>query len=741
MNGPCARLGVDVGGTFTDLVLHDPRRNLVHTGKLLTTPDDPSEAVIGGIQRLLGEVNLRAADLHSIVHGTTLVANTVIERTGAAVGLITTEGFRDVIEIGREIRYDLYDLFLEAPPTLVPRRHRREIPERIGADGAVLWPLDESAVADAARDLVVKEGVEAVAISFMHAYRNPRHEQRAGEIVRQLFPALALSLSSRVAPEIRELERTSTACANAYVQPLMRRYLDRLEARLADIGFDGRFYVMLSGGGIAMPAEAKEFPIRLIESGPAAGAMAASFLARLIGLEHVISFDMGGTTAKMCLIENAAPDHKFDFEAGRVRRFVKGSGLPLKVSVVDMIEIGAGGGSIARVEPASGLMKVGPRSAGSKPGPVCYGRGGSEPTVTDADLMLGRLDPGYFLGGEMPLDRDRALDVLASGVARDLGLSTSQTALGISRIVDETMTAATRMHMAEKGRDPRRYTLIAFGGAGPVHACHLARLLKVSRVVVPLGAGVTSALGFLVAPPASDMVRSYVARLERLDWDAVNALFAEMAEEGRRLLTGAGADPAGIALRPSADMRYVGQGFEIPTALPRLTLGPADVPAIRDAFFSSYRERFGRVVEDAPIEALSWRLACAAPGADIRMSVPPAPGVQKRESMLPKAAWPDNAKQTEHDRTKSPPTAGNAARSAAVRGTREVMFEDARRLSCTVYDRYALSGGDTFDGPALVEERDSTCCIPSGARVRVDAFLNLVIELPSAELSTLPTQS
>ena len=701
MDEASARLGVDVGGTFTDLVLHDPQRNLVHTGKLLTTPTDPSEAIVGGIQRLLAEVGLRSAHLHSIVHGTTLVANTVIERTGATVGLIATEGFRDVIEIAREIRYDLYDLFLEAPPTLVPRRRRREVPERLDADGQILLPLDEAAVAQAARDLVANEAVEALAISFMHAYRNPQHERRAAEIVRKLYPDLPLTLSSQVAPEIREYERTSTACANAYVQPLMRHYLDRLESRLADIGFVGRLYVMLSGGGIAVVQEAKEFPIRLIESGPAAGAMAASFLARLMGLDHVVSFDMGGTTAKMCLVQNGAPDHKFDFEAGRVRRFVKGSGLPLKVSVVDMIEIGAGGGSIARVEPASGLMKVGPRSAGSMPGPICYRQGGTEPTVTDADLVLGRLNPDYFLGGEMSLDIESVRDAFANGLAPKLKLSTMESALGVQRIVDETMTAATRMHLAEKGRDPRRYTLIAFGGAGPVHAYNLARLLKMQRVVVPLGAGVTSALGFLVAPPATDMVRSYVARLERIDWDYVKALFAEMSAEGTKLLIDAGADPAEITLRPSADMRHVGQGFEIPVRLPKVALGAGDLPSIRDAFFASYRERFGRVVEDTPIEALSWRLACAAPGQDIRM----AGGMAPRDA--------------------------SAVKTAARRGTRDVLFEGIGSVSCTVYDRYALAAGATFNGPALVEERESTCCIGPDARVMVDEFLNLVIELPA----------
>ena len=693
------RIGIDVGGTFTDFVLHDPRRDLVHTGKLLTTPDDPSEAIVAGVERLLKEKGIAASELHSIVHGTTLVTNTVIERTGAAVGLMTTEGFRDVIEIGRETRYDLYDLFLEAPPTLVPRHRRREIKERVDFEGHVLLPLDEAAVAATARGMVDRDGVEAIAISFLHSYRNPAHERRARAIIRELYPDLPLTLSSDVAPEIREYERTSTACANAYVQPLMQRYLNRLEARLKDIGFSGRLYVMLSGGGIAAVQEAKDFPIRMIESGPAAGAMAASFLAKLAGLDRVVSFDMGGTTAKMCLVENGAPDHKFDFEAGRVRRFVKGSGLPLKVSVVDMIEIGAGGGSIARVDVSSGLMKVGPRSAGAKPGPVCYGRGGTEPTVTDADLILGRLNPDYFLGGEMHLDLEKVRQAFKDGVANELKMSTMESALGVQRIVDETMAAATRMHLAEKGRDPRRYTLIAFGGAGPVHAYNLARLLKMRRLVVPLGAGVASALGFLVAPPATDMVRSYVARVERLDWNHVNSLFAEMAKAGSRLLSEAGASTSTITLRPTADMRHVGQGFEISVPLPSVTLTANDLPAIREAFFASYRERFGRVVEDSPIEAMSWRLACFAPGQDIRIK---------------------------------PATAGNGPTAPeARRGTREVLFEGDGLLPCAVYDRYALVPGTTFDGPALVEERESTCCIGPGARVNVDQFLNLVIELPS----------
>lgn len=689
-----ARIGVDVGGTFTDFVLHDPARNLVATGKRLTTPDDPSEAIVAGIARLLEETGLKPGDLHSIVHGTTLVTNTIIERTGCKVGLLTTDGFRDSIEIGRETRYDLYDLFLEAPPTLVPRHLRLEVPERLDVQGNILLPLDEAALIVAARQLVEVEKVEALAIGFLHAWRDPRHERRAAEVIRGLYPDLPMTLSSAVAPEIREFERISTACANAYVQPRMQRYLAKLEASLAAMGVTGALYVMLSGGGIASVQEAKDYPIRLIESGPAAGAMAASWLAQRAGLDQVISYDMGGTTAKMCLIQNGAPDRKFDFEAGRVRRFQKGSGLPLKVSVVDMIEIGAGGGSIARVDPASGLMKVGPRSAGAKPGPICYGRGGVEPTVTDSDLVLGRLDPAYFLGGEMALDLNAVTRAVSGDLSAKLGVSADDAALGIRRIVDETMAAATRMHMAEKGRDPRRFTLIAFGGAGPVHACDLARLLKIKRVLVPLGAGVASAIGFLVAPPATDLVRSLVGRLERLDWAKVAALYAEMVAEARGLLLGAGADPADIIYKPAADMRYVGQGFEIPVPMPSLTPGQQDIAAIEESFLAAYRERFGRALDGLPIEALTWRLAASAPGRDIAME-----GAQKSES------------------------------GEARRGTRRALFEGHGWCDCAVYDRYRLAPGTIFAGPALVEERESTCVIPPGAQVSVDKHRNLVIEL------------
>ncbi|MEX2643387.1 MAG: hydantoinase/oxoprolinase family protein [Acetobacterales bacterium] len=691
---PTVRIGVDVGGTFTDFVLYDEKNGRVQTGKRLTTPEDPSIAMLEGIERLLEETGIDAGALHSVVHGTTLVTNTVIEQKGAKVGLIATKGHRDGIEIGNEIRYDLFDLFLERPPILVPRHRRLEVAERMAPDGSVLMPLDEDAVRAAANRQVEEFGSEAVAIAFMHSYRNPAHEQRARDIIAELYPDLPVTISGEVAPEIREFERTSTAVTNAYVQPLMRRYLDTLENKLRDIGFRGHLYIMLSGGGITSVREAREFPIRMIESGPAAGAMAASFLSRLNGLDRVISFDMGGTTAKMCLIEDARPDRKHDFEAGRTSRFMKGSGIPLKISVVDMIEIGAGGGSVAWIDDL-GLMKVGPRSAGSNPGPVCYGRGGAEPTVTDADLMLGYLDRDYFLGGEMALDADTVLGAVDAQVSKPLKVSQTDGIAGIHRMVNENMAAATRMHLAEKGRDPRRYTLVAFGGAGPVHAWGLAKLLKLKRLVVPFGAGVVSALGFLVAPPATDNVRSYVSRLDEIDWSQVNGRFAEMAAAARSLLSEAGAKPEDIVLTPSADMRYVGQGFEINVPLPSTELGPQDAEAIRQSFYESYKQHFGRVVEDVEIEAISWRLASAAPGRDIRL-----------------------------DTIERPASSGDAKR-----GTREVHFPGVGYVETAVYNRYALESGDCFEGPAVIEERESTCVVGPGSTVSVDGYNNLIIDI------------
>ena len=692
MSARTTRIGVDVGGTFTDFVMVDEARDLIFTGKRLTTPGDPSVAILEGTERLLAEAGTAIGEVDSIVHGTTLVTNTVIERKGARVGLITTKGFRDSIEMGGEIRYDLYDLFLERPEPLVPRYLRVEVDERIDAEGKVLRPLGREDVRAAAEKLL-REGVEAIAVCFMHSYRNDSHERIAKEVLLKMAPRLPICISSEVAPEIREYERGSTTVANAYVLPLMRDYLARLESRLREMGLNGTLYVMLSGGGITTIKSAQQFPIRLIESGPAAGAMGASFYSRLIGENHLISFDMGGTTAKICLIDEGRPEHAHQFEAARVRRFRKGSGLPIKVPVIDLIEIGAGGGSLARVD-RMGLLKVGPESAGSEPGPVCYSRGGTEPTVTDSDLLLGYLSPDYFLGGEMKLDFDAVRAAMQDKVAGPLGLDVTAAAAGIHSIVNENMAAATRMYIAEKGRDPRRYTMIAFGGAGPVHAYGLAKLLKLRRIVCPLGAGVMSALGFLVAPSAIDFVRSYVSRIVEVDWDHLNRLFDEMEEEGRQVLAEAGVTQ--VEIRRHADMRYAGQGFEISVPMAAGRLGAGSISKMEEQFSATYERLFDRSIEGVPIEALTWRLSASGPAPDIRLRFAGGAKADKGE---------------------------------AGKGTRQVYFPGSGFVPCPVYSRYALGEGASLQGPVVIEERESTVVVGPDASVRVDKYLNLIIDI------------
>lgn len=685
------RIGVDIGGTFTDFVLHDESRGITRVGKRLTTPGDPSRAIVEGILRLMAETNTQPAQIGSIVHGTTLITNTVLERTGAKVGLLCTEGFRDTLEMGRESRYDVDDLFLPPVPVVVPRRLRRPVQGRMLASGAEFESLSVDDVVREVRWLVDVEGIEALAIAFMHSYRNSAHERRALEAVRELYPDLLVTLSSQVAPEIREYERTNTACVNAYVQPRVNAYMSRLASDLAGIGFVGELYIMLSGGGVTTIDDARRFPVRLIESGPAAGAMAAAFVARQVGEDRMISFDMGGTTAKMCLIEGGTPSLKHDFEAGRIRKFKQGSGLPLKLTVVDLIEIGTGGGSIAAVD-ANGLMKVGPRSAGSVPGPVAYGLGGTEPTVTDADLLLGYLNPEFFLGGEMNLSLDAVTDAMRTRLGDLLGVDAMVAARGIQAIANETMAAATRMHLAEKGRDPRAHSLFAFGGAGAVHGYALARLLKVPRLIVPMGAGVISALGFLVAAPAVDEVRGYVTTLERADWSLVNALFAQMEECSRRLLARAGGGSDEISVQRQADMRYLGQGFEITVDLPAGPLDASHQAEIQKAFEASYLERFGRVVKDVAIEAVNWRLAARLPAQDITLAY-------------------------------------SCAKGQALRGERQVYFDGYGFVKTKVYDRYALAPGVRLQGPAVVEERESSCSLGPDCAFSVDRYFNLVVDI------------
>src|ERR1051326_1469633 len=480
------RVGLDIGGTFTDFVLYDRARRRISLHKCLTTPADPSVAALSGLGELAAQVGIAIADIGEIIHGTTLVTNAIIERGGAAVGLLTTQGFRDVLEMGSEQRYDIYDLFLKFPAPLVPRRRRLEIPERMDARGRVVTPLDVDAVRAAARQLV-HEGVEAVAVCFLHAYRNPAHERAAADLLRGEIPHLAVSLSCEVVAELREYPRAVTTCANAYVQPLTANYLARFERELAGRGFRGRLNLMHSAGGLISPSAARAFPIRLIESGPAGGGLATALFGTRVEKNDVLAFDMGGTTAKSCLVEGGRIEVAAMMEAARVHRFKRGSGLPIKVPVIDMIETGAGGGSIAEIDEV-GLLRVGPRSAGADPGPACYGRGGAEPTVTDANLVLGYYDPAFFLGGRMALDRRAALKAVTR-IGETLGLSAVEAAWGIHKVVTENMAAAARIHVVEKGKDPRRYALVGFGGAGPAHAAGGARILGLGGGIVPPAPG------------------------------------------------------------------------------------------------------------------------------------------------------------------------------------------------------------------------------------------------------------
>ncbi|HEY3847843.1 MAG TPA: hydantoinase/oxoprolinase family protein, partial [Acetobacteraceae bacterium] len=595
------RIGFDIGGTFTDFILLDTARAEIRLHKCLTTPRDPSIGALAGLADLLTAANLAPADITDIIHGTTLVTNALIERSGARLGLITTEGFRDILEMGTEQRYDIYDLFLQFPDPLVPRRHRLEVPERMDRDGNVVTKLDPTAVRAAAQRLVA-EGAEAIAVAFLHAYRNPAHERQAAAIIRAAFPDLAVSISSEVVAELWEYQRTVTTCANAYVQPLMARYLQKLERELHARGFRGQLYLMHSAGGLLSPKTARAFPIRLLESGPAGGGLATAFFGAAAGKPDVISFDMGGTTAKACLIQQGAAEIAPMMEAARVHRFKKGSGLPIKAPVIDMIEIGAGGGSVAVIDEV-GLLRVGPHSAGADPGPACYGLGGTQPTVTDANLLLGYYDPGFFLGGRMALDREAAETALGA-VGTRLGLSAIDTAWGIHRLVVENMAAAARIHIVEKGKDPRAYAMVGFGGAGPAHAAEVARVLGVKEVIIPPASGAASALGFLAAPLSFEQVRSHPVKLDAPDAAAViDTTLRALEADARDRLIAAGVAAADIVNERSADMRLEGQMHEINVPLPDGAITAATVPAIRAAFATIYAARYTSVYGGVGVQA------------------------------------------------------------------------------------------------------------------------------------------
>ncbi len=607
-SSPTIRIGVDIGGTFTDVALEIGERRF--TGKILTTPHAPEEGVLAALRSVTAEAGVEPGEVGVIIHGTTLATNALIERKGARTALLTTEGFRDVVEIRHENRFEQYDVNIDLPPPLVPRRLRLPIRERIDAQGEVLVPLDESSVARAIEALAAQQ-VEAVAVGLLHSFTNPDHERRVGDAIARRLPQLAVTLSCEVSPEMREYERFSTACANAYLQPLIGRYVAKLDRELVRAGFRCPLLLMTSGGGITTSETAIRFPVRLVESGPAGGAIFAACIARQHGLDQVVSFDMGGTTAKICLIDKAQPQTARAFEVARIYRFLKGSGLPLRVPVIEMVEIGAGGGSIARVD-TLGRIVVGPDSAGSEPGPVCYGRGGQEPTVTDADVVLGRVDPRTFSGGKMTLDVAGAERAAAERIGAALNLATEHAALGISEMVDENMANAARVHAIESGKDLRPRTLIAFGGAAPLHAARVAEKLGIARVLVPANAGVGSAVGLLRAPVAYEIVRGRLMRLDSFDAASVNRLFAEMRTEAEAIVR-RGAPAAKLVEQRSAFMRYRGQGHEIAVELPVRDLTAGDRSTIRELFEAVYRRLYSRPIPGVDIEILSWVVAVRAP--------------------------------------------------------------------------------------------------------------------------------
>ena len=685
------RVGIDIGGTFTDM-LWVGEDGVAVIGKTLTTPGDPSLAVENALRTVL-QASSAKSERGTLIHGTTLVTNALIERKGAPTALLTTVGFRDAVEIGREHRYELYDLNLDLPKPLVPRHLRFDVPERIAADGALIQALDEKFLRRLVSELSAK-GIKAIAVSYLNSFRNPVHERRTAEIIGEVAPHIRVSLSSEVVAEIREFQRTSTTVANVYVQERVADYLAQLQARLDQIGFVGNFFIMLSSGGIATRDTASRFPVRLLESGPAAGALAAAQAGLLSGHQDLLSFDMGGTTAKLCVIEDGQPAKTHEFEVDRVYRFRKGSGLPVRIPVIDMIEIGAGGGSIARID-SLGLLKVGPDSSGADPGPVCYGLGGTEPTVTDADLVLGYLDADYFLGGKMQLDVEGARTALAR-LGTKLGMSVEQAAWGIHQIVNENMANAARAHLGERGKDPRRMPMYAFGGAGPVHGYRVAEILRLPAIISPFGAGVGSTFGLLSAPLAFDFVRSAYSRLDHLDWSFANRLLDEMAEEGGDVLERSGLSAEQISYKRSADMRYVGQGHEVAVMLPDGVLSAEHLSRVSKLFSDAYRALYGREGPDVPLEVINWRVVASGPRPELNLKLPTN---RRRE--------------------------GNARR-----GFRRAYFpEPGEYIETAVYDRYALDVGMEFIGPGIVEERESTLIVGARGKARVDERLNIVVEL------------
>jgi 5-oxoprolinase (ATP-hydrolysing)/N-methylhydantoinase A len=693
------RVGLDIGGTFTDLVLAHESGNL-RWHKVLTTPRSPADGALRGLAELCAGAGIGLAQVGAVIHATTLVTNAIIEHTGARTALFTTEGFRDTLEMGKEQRYDIYDLFLKYPEALVPRRWRIEVRERITRDGDIRTPLDLDKVRGKVARLV-RQGIESIAVCFLHAYKNPAHEQAVQRLIETEFPQLTVSSSNEVSPEIREFERTCTTVCNAYVQPLVDRYVGQMDEALRERGFTGQFLLMLSSGTLGTPEVARRFPVRLLESGPAAGALIAAYIGNTTGRSELVAFDMGGTTAKICLVREGRPKVTPQIEVARVHRFKPGSGLPIKTPVVDMIEIGAGGGSLARVN-RLGLLRVGPESAGADPGPASYNLGGTEATVTDACVVLGYFDPGAFLGGTMPLNHAAARDAVSNAGA-PLGLDTVQSTWGIFAIVCENMAQAARLYLIERGQDPRRFTLMGFGGAGPATAARVARLLGMRDVIIPPASGLASALGLLVAPPGFDFGHSLAGELHDLDWPSVERLFNSMESKGRAMVEAVGVDDQAVRVERRAEMRYAGQFHDLEIPLPpRLDGAMADV--LRATFDREYARLYGQALDGYPVQALNWRVLVAGPGRalDLRGASDAAGATQ------------------------------------ALKGRRPIYLpEENASVEVPVYNRYHLKDGAVIAGPAVIEEAEATTILWPGDRLSVDAQRNLVIQIGISDRRTI----
>lgn len=685
------RAGVDIGGTFTDIVLETP--NGQTSTKVLTTHTRPEDAIIEGLLAVCARNGIKPSEISSVIHGTTLATNALIERRGARTALITTEGFRDVIEMRTESRFEQYDLNLVLPEALIPREHRYTVTERILADGNVDTPLDESQIRTLINQMKT-DGIASIAIGLLHSYANPVHEQRIREIIAKEWADIPISLSSEVSPQMREYERFNTVAANAYVKPIMESYLMRLKARLAEHQISAPVYLMHSGGGIIDLMSAATFPVRLVESGPAGGAIFAANIASRFQLEHVLSFDMGGTTAKICLINDQVPKTSRSFEVARSYRFKKGSGMPISIPVIDMVEIGAGGGSIAGLD-AMRQITVGPESAGSEPGPSCYQRGGTRPAVTDADLLMGKLDPDDFAGGSIPLSTDNAKTAIADHIAAPLGLDLDRAAFGIAEVVDENMANAARVHAVESGEDLGGYVMIAFGGAGPLHAIRLAQKLNITRVLIPASAGVGSAVGFLRAPFSFEASRSLYIRLSDWQKTSVKEMLEELRDQATRFVR-ASVPESKIEISAKAYMRYVGQGWEIPVELDKAWCEAPDKAEITRLFEERYSLLFSRVVEGLDIEITSWTVLATTP-------VRPSPPILPCEGKL-------------HDRPI---------------GHRQMAdMASGESLTAAVFRRQDLAHGAMVNGPAAIVEPETTVLVPAGgiALMQSDGTLDLRLD-------------